>query len=263
MDLQLNNKSALVAGSSKGIGYAIARLLAAEGCRVAINGRESSTVNRAADQLEKETQAEILPLTGDVTLPEVPGQLVHHVSNRFGSIDFLVTNAAGPPTGKFETFDDLAWQKAVDLSFSSHVRLIRAALPYLRQSACASVVSINSFSARQPIPNLVLSNSVRAATAGLIKSLALELGSSGIRFNTVLPGWTSTQRVIDLLTYRTQVNGTSFEEEAKLVNNEIALGRLAQPEEIASAVVFLLSPAASYITGIILPVDGGVIKGTF
>jgi 3-oxoacyl-[acyl-carrier protein] reductase len=263
MDLQLNNKSALVAGSSKGIGYAIARLLAAEGCRVAINGRESSTVNRAADQLEKETQAEILPLSGDVTLPEVPDQLVHHVSNRFGSIDFLVTNAAGPPTGKFETFDDLTWQKAVDLSFSSHVRLIRAALPYLRQSASASVVSINSFSARQPIPNLVLSNSVRAATAGLIKSLALELGSSGIRFNTVLPGWTSTQRVIDLLTYRTQVNGTSFDEETKLVNKEIALGRLAQPEEIASAVVFLLSPVASYITGIILPVDGGVIKGTF
>jgi 3-oxoacyl-[acyl-carrier protein] reductase len=263
MDLQLNNKRALITGSSKGLGYAIARLLAAEGCRVAINGRNSSTVNEAAEQLAAETHAEILPLTGDVVLPEVSGQLIQQVVSKFGGIDFLVTNAAGPPSGKFGNFDDIAWQYAVEVSLLGHVRLIRAALPYLQQSASASVVSMNSYSAKQPIPNLVLSNSVRAATAGLIKSLAQELGSSGIRFNSVLPGWTSTQRVNDLMAYRAQLNGTSMEQETGLISKEIALGRLAQPEEIATAVVFLLSPAASYITGIILPVDGGVIKGTF
>ncbi len=263
MDLQLKNTRALVTGSSKGLGLAIARLLAQEGCRVAINGRNPQSLQQSAEALVSETHGDIITLAGDVVQPEMPGLLVEQTVKSFGGLDLLVTNVGGPPSGKFETLDDSAWQNAVDLSLLIHVRLIKAALPYLRQSTAASVLAITSYAVKQPIPNLVLSNSVRAATGGLIKSLSLELGYEGIRFNSIMPGWTITERVTDLMTYRAKANGTSIEEEIALQVKDTALGRMAQPEEFANAAVFLLSPAASYITGVMLAVDGGIIKGTF
>jgi 3-oxoacyl-[acyl-carrier protein] reductase len=262
MDLHLKNKCALVAGSSRGLGYAIAGVLAEEGCRVAINGRDPQTISEAAGRLAAESQAEVLPLAGDVCLADVPSMLVNQAAKAFGGLDLLVTNTSGPPSGKFDTFDDAAWQKAIESVFSSHVRLIRAALPYLRQSDCASVLTMTSYAVKQPIPNLVLSNSARAATIGLTKSLALELGVEGIRFNSILPGWTTTERVVELMSYRANANHTSIEEETKRQASETALGRMASPEEIANAAVFLLSPAASYITGVMLLVDGGIYQGT-
>jgi 3-oxoacyl-[acyl-carrier protein] reductase len=263
MDLQLRNKRALVTGSSRGLGYEIARTLAVEGCRVAINGRNTQTINEAATKLVAQTNADIVPLPGDVGQPEIPALLVEQTIRSFGGLDLLVTNAAGPPSGKFENFDDLAWQKAIDLSLFSHVRLVRAALPYLRQSDSASVVTMTSYSVKQPIPNLVLSNSIRAATASLTKSLSLELGAEGIRFNSILPGWTSTERVIELMSFRAKTNGTTIDEETNRQAKEIALNRMARPAEVANAVVFLLSPVSSYITGVMLTVDGGITKGTF
>jgi 3-oxoacyl-[acyl-carrier protein] reductase len=177
-------------------------------------------------------------------------------------LDILITNAGGPPSGAFESFYEASWQKAIDLSFMSHVRLIIAALPFLCQSKAASVLTVTSYSVKQPIPNLVLSNSIRAATVGLTKSLALELGSAGIRFNSILPGWTATERVTELMTFRAKQNGTTVEYEIDKQSKDSPLGRMGTPEEFANAAVFLVSPAASYITGVMLTVDGGMYKGT-
>jgi len=263
MDLQLNGKRALVAASSKGLGYAIALGLATEGCKVAINGRNTRTVNDAAQKILAQTGVEIEAIPGDVGQPDVPALMVQKTVHAFGGLDLLVTNAGGPSSGRFEVFEDPAWQNAIDLSLLSHVRLIRAALPYLKQSDCASVVTLTSYSVKQPIPNLVLSNSIRAATVGLTKSLSLELGTDGIRFNSILPGWTLTERVEELMSYRAKINETTVDEEISQQVYDTALKRMARPEEVANAVVFLLSPAASYITGVMLTVDGGICKGTF
>jgi 3-oxoacyl-[acyl-carrier protein] reductase len=262
MDLHLKDKRALVTGASRGLGYATALALAHEGCRVAVNSRDEQRVNAAAETIEKETHVQVIGIAGDVTDPTVPAKLVEEAVRAFGGIDILVTNAGGPPSGTFESFDEAAWQKAVDLSFMSHVRLIKSALPHLKQSGSASVLTVTSYSVKQPIPNLVLSNSIRAATVGLTKTLALELGAAGIRFNSILPAWTDTERVIDLMTARSKQNGTTVQEEISRQSKDSPLGRMGTPEEFANAAVFLVSPAASYITGVMLTVDGGMYKGT-
>ncbi len=262
MDLKLKNVRALVTGASRGLGYAIALGLAKEGCRVVINSRDAAHIAAAAKQIAQDTKAEVHGVAGDVAEPSVPADLIAQATARLGGLDLLVTNAGGPPPGKFESFDDATWQRAVELSLFSHVRLIRAALPYLRQSPAASVLAITSYSVKQPIPNLILSNSIRAATIGLIKSLALELGNEAIRFNSILPAWTETERVSELMSARAKANGTTVAEEMLKQAKDSPLGRIAQPEEFANAAVFLLSPAASYITGVMLSVDGGMYKGT-
>jgi len=262
MDLQLKGKSAFIAGASRGLGYAVARVLLLEGCRVVINGRNESNLAEAATKLCAETGGEVIPLSGDVSDPAVPSQLIQSTVDHLGGLDLLVTNAGGPPPGPFEALDDSKWYKAIDLSLMSHIRLIRAALPWLKFSKAASVLTITSLSVKQPIPNLVLSNSIRAATVGLTKTLALELGQAGIRFNSILPGWTKTERVSELLMNRASQNGTTIEIEIARQSSESPLGRMATPEEFANAAVFLLSPAASYMTGVMLTVDGGMYKGT-
>ncbi len=263
MDLGLKNKRALVASSSRGLGYATALLLAKEGCRVAVNSREDANAKRAAETINNETGSQVIGLAGDVSRSEVSDGLIQQTVDAFGGLDILITNAGGTPAGPFESFDDETWRKAVDTSLMSHVRLIRAALPHLRKSDSPSVLAINSYVTKQPIQNLVLSNSIRAATAGLIKTLALELGTEQIRFNSILPGWTMTERVDELMASRAKTNGTTIDEEIARQTAEIPLGRMGQPEEFANAAVFLVSPAASFIHGTMLAVDGGVIKGTF
>ena len=263
MDLHLDGKTAFIAGASRGLGYAVAKGLIQEGCKVVINSRTEDKLNLAAKELREETGGSVFPVPGDVTDPAIPASLISKSVELLGGLDLLVTNAGGPPPGAFESFDDNSWDKAIDLSFMSHVRLIRSALPHLKESEAASVLTITSYSVKQPIPNLVLSNSIRSATIGLTKTLALEVGNHGVRFNSILPGWTETERVTELMTKRAEHKGTTMEEELSLQAKESPLGRMATPEEFANAAVFLLSPSASYITGVMLTVDGGMYKGTY
>jgi len=263
MNLKLSGKKALVTGSSRGLGFATALNLAREGCLVGINGRDIESLSIAASSISVETGSQIITLAGDLTDPDYPAILVDQFAKASDGIDILVTNTGGPPAGRFENFDDHAWQEAIDLNLMSHVRLIRAALPYLRLSPAASVLTITSYSVKQPIPNLVLSNSIRAATIGLTKTLALELGSEGIRFNSLLPAWTETERALELLANRARMNQTTVEEEVTKQAKESPFGRLATPEEFANVAVFLVSPVASFVTGVMLTVDGGMYRGIY
>ncbi len=263
MDLQLKNKRALVTGASRGLGYATAQTLLQEGCRVAINSSNEARLKTAVETLRNDTGGEAYPIPADLSAVGSAELIVSEAALVLGGLDILICNAGGPPSGAFESFDEAAWQKAIDLSFMSSVRLIKAALPFLRRSDSASVLAVTSVSTKQPLPNLILSNSVRLATIGLIKSLALELGSEGIRFNSILPGWTETERVTTLMNARAQGSGTTPDDEARKQAKDIPLGRMGQPAEFANAAAFLVSPAASYITGVMLQVDGGAVKGTF
>jgi 3-oxoacyl-[acyl-carrier protein] reductase len=262
MDLGLKNKIALVTGSSRGLGYATALALAKEGCKVAINGRDEAKIKAVAEKLSKETGTQVIGLAGDVSLPDMPGKLIAQTVDAFGGLDILITNAGGPPPGSIDSLDEAAWQKGVDLCLMLHVRLIRTALPHLRKSSAASILTITSMSVKQPIANLLLSNSIRAGTVGLTKSLALDLGKDGIRVNSILPGWTETERVTELMTARATANSSTVEDETRKQSEQSPLGRLGHPEEFANAAAFLVSPAASYITGVMLNVDGGMYKGT-
>lgn len=263
MDLQISGFRALVTGSSRGIGYAVAHVLSEEGAQVVINGRDPERLSRAASRMHSETGARVEALAGDLTAAHSPGQLVARTVELLGGLDLLVTNSGGPPAGKFEAHSDEAWQKSFELNFMSHVRLIRAALPFLRQSKAASVLTVTSYSTKQPIHDLILSNSIRLATIGLTKSLALELGRDGIRFNSILPAWTNTERIQELMQARARANSTTVAEEVEKQARDSALGRPSSPQELAKVAVFLLSPCASYVTGVMLPVDGGLYKGTF
>ena len=263
MDLGLKGKRALVTGSSRGLGFATALGLAQEGCNITINSRNKGGIEAAAENISSSTDVTVVPAFGDITIRENAEEIVNLAVNALGGLDILITNSGGPPSGKFESFDDETWQKAIELNFLSHMRLIRAALPHLRTSSSASVLTVTSYSVKQPIPDLVLSNSIRGATIGLTKTLALELGGDGIRFNSILPAWTETERVYELMSNRAQKNKTTIEEEIASQAKASPIGRMGSPKEFANVAVFLVSPAASYVTGTMMVVDGGMYKATF
>ena len=263
MDLGLQGKKAVVTGSSRGLGFATAHQLAKEGCDIVLNSRSETNLAAAANKISSDTNANIIPIEGDITQTGKVEEIVHRAGDLMGGLDILITNSGGPPTGNIQNIDDQTWHMAVELNFLSHMRLIRAALPYLTASESASVLTITSMSVKQPVPNLLLSNSIRGATIGLTKTLALELGSEGIRFNTILPGFIRTERVLDLLAERAEANSTTIEQEIAKQSKESPLGRIGSPQEFANVAAFLVSPAASYLTGGVFLVDGGMYKATY
>ena len=262
MDLQLKDKIALVTAASRGLGAATARQLAREGARVAINSRNADRLQATAASIRQETGAQVAAVPGDVSVAADVAGLAAQTARQFGGLDILITNAGGPTPGPFDELDDAAWEKAINSMLMGTVRLVRAALPYLRQSKAAAVLTITSYSVKQPLPNLVLSNSVRLAVVGLTKSLALELGPAGIRFNSILPAFIETERHKELMTERARRAGTTVEEEGRKQSGASPFGRVGTPQEFANVATFLCSPAASYVTGVMLTVDGGMYKGT-
>ncbi len=263
MDLNLKDKIAFIAGSSQGLGYAIAQQLLEEGAIVILNGRNEQKLRNSLATLSSKSKDSVYSFAGDVSDKEFANNLKVFLEKNFNKLDILITNAGGPSPQKFEDIDDSTWYDAIDLSFMSHVRLIRSLLKFLKKSEVANVLTITSYSAKQPIPNLILSNSIRAATIGLTKTLAIELGKDAIRFNSILPGWTMTERVTDLMENRAKTNNSSVEEEIEKQALESPLRRLAEPQEFANVAVFLVSQRASYLTGNMISVDGGMVKGIF
>jgi 3-oxoacyl-[acyl-carrier protein] reductase len=261
MELGLKNRVALVAAASKGLGYATALGLAKEGVRVAICSRTESDINAAAERIMRETGVEVLPLVGDVTRPEDAARVVDQTAAKFGGLQILVPNSGGPPAGTFETLTDEQWQAGIDSTLYTATRMIRAGLPYMKTAHWGRIIVITSTSARQPIPGLLLSNTFRAGILGLLKTLSQELAPYGITCNNVAPGSYDTDRLKHLHQFTADRQGISFEEARKQAETKIPLGRLGRPEELANAVVFLASEAASYITGQTMVVDGGQTLG--
>ncbi len=261
MNLDLKDKVAVVAASSKGLGKATALELAREGARLVISAR-SSALETTAAQIREQTGGEVLTVRADLTVPEDINRLIKKAINQFGRIDILIINVGGPPTGNFLDLQPSDWEAAVQLTLMSAVRLCYATVPHMLENGSGSIVAIESISVKEPIDNLILSNSIRMAVIGMLKSMANELGPNNIRINSIKPTFTWTERVEQMLAERANKNQTDIQEEAAKIAEAIPLRRMGKVEEFGRAVAWLASPAASYIHGHALMFDGGAVKSS-
>ncbi len=261
MDLGLKGRGVIVAASSQGMGLATAEAFAREGAQVAMCARTEKTLREAADKIRTGTGAEVYAEPLDVTDGPAVSRFVEQVVKRFGRIDVCVTNAGGPPAKNFLSITTDEWRKAEDLNFMSVVHLAKAVIPHMQRHRWGRIITITSISVKQPIAELIMSNSVRAAVVGLVKSLSNEFGKDGILVNNVAPGYTATERLQELAGVRALAAGTTPQAICENWAVEIPVKRLADPKEIADVIVWLSSERASYITGQTILVDGGIYRG--
>ena len=269
MDLGISGKVALVTASSQGLGRACAEILAREGAKVIINGRRPEALARTAQELRQVMAvrgADIHTVAADISQPEDINRLIKATLARFGQLDILVTNGGGPSPGTFDTLGEQDWQAGLEATLWPVIRLIRTALPALREArerGGGRIINIVSTSVKQPIPGLLLSNTIRPAVIGLAKTLSTELAPDGILINNVCPGSFDTDRIRHVYEARAQANATTLEEATAQGVKSIPLGRLGDPRELGYLVAFLASDKASYITGQTISADGGLVNTLF
>ena len=260
MDLGLRGKVALVTAASQGIGLATAHALAREGARLAICARDSLTLQAAADSIRRAHSVSVQAIVCDLVDEAAIASMVKQVLGVQHTIHVLVNNAGGPTPGSFAKLSDDDWQRAFELTLMSAVRTTRAVLPTMRAQRWGRIIIISSYSVKQPIAEIMLSNSLRLAVAGWAKTLATEVARDNVLINSVAPGWIRTDRVTQALAARAKASNISMAEAEAQVVREVPIGRLGRPEEIADAVAFLASERAGFISGTLLPVDGGVVQ---
>jgi 3-oxoacyl-[acyl-carrier protein] reductase len=261
LELGLKNRNVIVAASSEGIGYAAATKFAQEGARVAMCSRDANKLRAAAEEIRRLHSAEVLAEPLDVTDNSAVQQFVAHVVRQFGGVDVCVTNAGGPPAKMFLSTTTEEWHRALELNFMSVVYFAHVVIPLMQKNRWGRLVTLTSVSVRQPVFDLVYSNSVRTGVLGLVKSLSNEFGKDGITVNNVAPGYTATERLRDLIRKRAAEDGVSEEAYQATLGEQAALQRIGLAEEVADAIVWLASDRASFITGQTLLVDGGLYKG--
>jgi 3-oxoacyl-[acyl-carrier protein] reductase len=260
MATELNGKCALVCAASRGLGRATAMALARDGAAVAICGRTAATLDAAAAAIQSATGATVVPIVADVSRRADVDRLIAEAAGRLGAIDILVTNTGGPPSAPFASLPDEEWVRAIDSLVLSVVRLSRGVIPLMRRRGGGRIVHITSVSVKQPIDGLVLSNALRAAVTALSRTLASELAPDNILVNCVAPGFTRTDRVIELAQMTADREGIEPEAVQRRTEAMIPLRRMGTPEEFAEVVAFLASPRSSYVTGVTLQVDGGYVR---
>ena len=257
MEFGLKGKRALVLAASRGLGYASALGLAREGCKLVICSRDQARIEAAADAIRKETGAEVKALVADVSSAAEAKRLVDATVQAYGGLEIVVHNAGGPPAGETLAMSDEQWQKAFEQNLLSFTRITAAAVPEMKKAGYGRILTIASSSIKQPIPNLALSNALRAGVWGTAKTLSRELAPHNILVNVIAPGRIQTERIDEIDRANAQKSGASLDDVRRQSVSGVPLGRIGRPEEFANVVVFLASDAASYVTGQAITVDGG------
>jgi 3-oxoacyl-[acyl-carrier protein] reductase len=261
MEYGLKNKVALVAASSRGLGKAVAWALAREGTKLVICARNKKTLEETADEILMETGVTVFPLAMDLSDPERIDWLVTETMDLFGKVDILVTNAGGPPSGSLNELDDNQWKKSIDLTLMSVVRLTKAVIPAMKEQNWGRIIHLASITVKQPVPGMLLSNTIRPAVIGFSKSIAEEVAGYQITVNAVCPGHFSTNRLRELMENKAEQSNISVKQIENELIDQVPLRRIGDPEEFGYLVAFLASEKAGYLTGATIQIDGGYVKG--